>query len=47
METARQVKVKKLIDIQMEMVRAFSEAIERPGEQEAVMIAAAVRCLAE
>jgi DNA polymerase-3 subunit delta len=47
METARQVKVKKLIDIQMEMVRAFSEAIERPGEQEAVMIAATVRCLAE
>ena len=46
MDTAKKLRVKKLIDFQMEFIRAFSEAIERPNEQEAVMRACAVRCLA-
>ncbi|HNX05676.1 MAG TPA: DNA polymerase III subunit delta, partial [Opitutales bacterium] len=37
MDTAKKLRVKKLIDFQMEFIRAFSEAIERPNEQEAVM----------
>jgi DNA polymerase-3 subunit delta len=44
-ETARRLNMKRLIDFQMEFVRAFEEVIGRPSEQEAVMRETAVRCL--
>jgi DNA polymerase-3 subunit delta len=39
--------LKKLIDHQLEFARAFEEIIQRPNEQEEVLRAMAVRCLAE
>lgn len=46
MDTAKRLKTKKIIDFQMEFVRAFEESISRPSEQEMVMSETAVRCLA-
>lgn len=39
------VTLKKLIDRQLEFVRAFRELVDRPGEDEAVMRGLAARCL--
>lgn len=44
-EAARRLNMKRLIDFQMEFIRAFEDVINRPNEQEAVMRETAVRCL--
>jgi DNA polymerase III subunit delta len=44
-ETARRLNMKRLIDFQMEFIRAFESVIGRPSEQEAVMRETAIRCL--
>ena len=41
----KSVTLKRLIDRQLEFVRAFEALIARPGEDEAVMRELAVRCL--
>lgn len=43
---ARLPPVRRLIDNQLELVRAFEGIVQRPGEQEAVLRDMAVRCLA-
>jgi DNA polymerase-3 subunit delta len=45
MDTAKRLKTKKIIDFQMEFVRAFEDSISRPNEQELVMREAAIKCL--
>jgi DNA polymerase III subunit delta len=45
MDTAKKLKTKKIIDFQMEFVKAFEDSISRPAEQELVMRETAIRCL--
>jgi DNA polymerase-3 subunit delta len=45
MDAARKLKPRRIIDFQMEFVRAFEEAINRPNEQEQVMCETVIRCL--
>jgi len=44
-DTARRLKPKRIIDFQMEFVRAFEESISRHTEHELVMRETAIRCL--
>jgi DNA polymerase III subunit delta len=44
-DTAKRAKTKRLIDFQMEFVRAFEDSIGRPTEQETIMREAVIRCL--
>ena len=45
LDIARKLRTKRIIDMQMEFVRAFEDSISRPNEQEAVMREAVIRCL--
>jgi len=45
LDTSKKLRTKRIIDMQLELVRAFEESISRPSEQEAVMREAAIRCL--
>jgi len=47
LDTAKKLRTKRIIDFQMEFVKAFEESISRPNEQEAVMREAVIRCLRE
>ncbi|MFA5257225.1 MAG: DNA polymerase III subunit delta [Opitutales bacterium] len=44
-DAARALKPKRIIDFQIEFVRAFEQSISRPNEHELVMREAAIRCL--
>jgi DNA polymerase III subunit delta len=45
LDTAKKLRTKRIIDFQLEFVRAFEQSISRPGEQETIMREAAIRCL--
>ncbi len=45
LNTAKRIKLKRLIDFQTEFLMAFEAIIQRPNDQEAVMREATIRCL--